>query len=750
VRQGQGLPVVVTFGLQQGSRTQAWCYDFVSVAVVLLHSHMPASGSVIINIHGSEYGIQSYSSSIFVQSSHFFFSGSVNGSVCEFSFWHSISSISSKINSGFGGRGGFGLNHGFSIVVSSGIQRGSRTQSFAYNSSFLSFFSRQNLPSTGGRSVLCKGTNSGRSSSSVTINVGASPCQSTTWLSDSLINCKISSGLGGFHSASVSFLRQVSTIAAAFSFDVLAAPSLPPLAVSNLTLVKKGYPNSIFMKWNLDVLLVQSNHITEIAVMIFPFKRIMKSVELNGNNALIDHTSYDAECFDRIPPTSISFHAPGSLRCTKPLEPGTIQYVVVFTINSVGKSAISMLVQVTKLPEAPRNFKFLIIGSFKVSVSWEPTDLGFSDFIEYAIEYSLANDSSTGLSKETTKTFSVSQRFTVFSSTFAEGRFLTFSVKTCTAVGCSYLNENMSFELITYPPWVDNLTSIFTSAGMNFSFETSNVNSSKTSFFLLLSTSQYFMPSTSYSLDIFRPEFTSMYEGTKTAIFFSVSSAFIKSGFKYFLDIESCNPVGCTNAKSFGTLTATHIVDLSPNFLIKTVAPSELEVGSGTAVTVTGFLRNNATASATLSNGVKVIACPAKAHFIQNQVVQLIVNVSQWRDFGETQLILRVDDEISSALIQFANPRILVLSDVSMRRGTMEGGQRIDIQISNVMESFESDEVRVMFGSELGKLVGMQNTGFGMRTLAVLTPAVQFTNDTIIDVKIHIKKKEYLDRKSGV
>ena len=42
MRQGQGMPVVVTFGLQQGSRTQAWCYDAAVVSSVGGSSNGPS------------------------------------------------------------------------------------------------------------------------------------------------------------------------------------------------------------------------------------------------------------------------------------------------------------------------------------------------------------------------------------------------------------------------------------------------------------------------------------------------------------------------------------------------------------------------------------------------------------------------------------------------------------------------------------------------------------------------------------
>jgi hypothetical protein len=49
VRQGQGLPVVETFGLQQGSQTEAWCYDGAVVSSVGGASNGPSSGVDVCN-----------------------------------------------------------------------------------------------------------------------------------------------------------------------------------------------------------------------------------------------------------------------------------------------------------------------------------------------------------------------------------------------------------------------------------------------------------------------------------------------------------------------------------------------------------------------------------------------------------------------------------------------------------------------------------------------------------------------------
>jgi len=48
MRRAQGLPVVVTVGLQQGSRTQAWCYDAAVVSSVGRLTNGPSTGGVSV------------------------------------------------------------------------------------------------------------------------------------------------------------------------------------------------------------------------------------------------------------------------------------------------------------------------------------------------------------------------------------------------------------------------------------------------------------------------------------------------------------------------------------------------------------------------------------------------------------------------------------------------------------------------------------------------------------------------------
>ena len=58
---GQGLRVVVTFGVQKGSRTQAWSYDCGVVSSVGGASNGPSSGSTSATVAGLSFGSAGYS-----------------------------------------------------------------------------------------------------------------------------------------------------------------------------------------------------------------------------------------------------------------------------------------------------------------------------------------------------------------------------------------------------------------------------------------------------------------------------------------------------------------------------------------------------------------------------------------------------------------------------------------------------------------------------------------------------------------
>ena len=103
MRVGPGLPVVVTFGLQQGSRTQAWCYDGAVVSSVGGASNGPSSGSSSATVAGLSFGSWGYSGKARVGRGADSSADMTGGTACEASTWKSNSAVECKLSAGVGG-----------------------------------------------------------------------------------------------------------------------------------------------------------------------------------------------------------------------------------------------------------------------------------------------------------------------------------------------------------------------------------------------------------------------------------------------------------------------------------------------------------------------------------------------------------------------------------------------------------------------------------------------------------------------
>ncbi len=122
MRRGQGLSFVVTFGLQQGSRTQVWCYDADAVSSVGGLTNGPSSGSTSVTVSGLNFGYVGYSPSALLSHSNNLNLWIQSSSEC--SVWLSSTVIFFKVPAGLG--------HHLSVFVSSEIQSGSLLSSFSF------------------------------------------------------------------------------------------------------------------------------------------------------------------------------------------------------------------------------------------------------------------------------------------------------------------------------------------------------------------------------------------------------------------------------------------------------------------------------------------------------------------------------------------------------------------------------------------------------------------------------------------
>ena len=99
----EGLPVVVTFGLQQGSRTQAWCYDAAVVSSVGGATNGPSSGCTSATVAGFSFGSWDYSGKARVGRGAASSMDMTGGTACEASKWKSNSGVECKLSAGVGG-----------------------------------------------------------------------------------------------------------------------------------------------------------------------------------------------------------------------------------------------------------------------------------------------------------------------------------------------------------------------------------------------------------------------------------------------------------------------------------------------------------------------------------------------------------------------------------------------------------------------------------------------------------------------
>ena len=154
----QGLPVVVTFGLQQGSRTQAWSYDAAVVSSVGGATNGPSSGSTSATVAGFSFGSWGYSGAVRLGRSMSTVIGMTGGTACEASTWRSTSAVDCKLSAGVGGTARGSNNQGLPVVVTFGLLQGSRTQAWCYDGGGVSSVGgASNGPSSGCSSATVAG-----------------------------------------------------------------------------------------------------------------------------------------------------------------------------------------------------------------------------------------------------------------------------------------------------------------------------------------------------------------------------------------------------------------------------------------------------------------------------------------------------------------------------------------------------------------------------------------------------------------
>jgi hypothetical protein len=224
------LPVVVTFGLQQGSRTQVWCYDAAAVSSVGGLTNGPSSGSAIVTVAGTGFGSFGHSGRVRVGRGAASDGDMTGGSGCEMSAWKSTSGVECKLSAGVGGGFPVRRGQGLPVVVTFGLQQGSRTQVWCYDAAAVSSVGGlTNGPSSGSSSVIVFGSRFGGFVVSSAINVAPfsfsngfvfSSSHASFWICDSALMFKVPSGLGRRISMVVSSQLQLGSLSMSFSYEI--------------------------------------------------------------------------------------------------------------------------------------------------------------------------------------------------------------------------------------------------------------------------------------------------------------------------------------------------------------------------------------------------------------------------------------------------------------------------------------------------------------------------------------------------
>ena len=132
-RRGRGVHFVVTAGSQQGSLTDAWCYDVPVASSAGGATNGPSSGSTSVTLTGSGFGRQSFSARGRIGRGAAFQDDMTGGTACEVSNWASDSALRCKLSSGVGGGWPVRRGRGMPVVVNAGLQQGRLTDAGGCN-----------------------------------------------------------------------------------------------------------------------------------------------------------------------------------------------------------------------------------------------------------------------------------------------------------------------------------------------------------------------------------------------------------------------------------------------------------------------------------------------------------------------------------------------------------------------------------------------------------------------------------------
>ncbi len=170
--------------------------------------YVPLAGGGLITVFGTNFGVRDIS----VQAR-------LGSTSCEFSHWVSDSSVRVRSPAGVGGQ--------LSFLLSVAVNVGVVSRSFSYSDPVISSVLSLTVPTTGS-SVTIYGGNFGAWDISASARIGQTRCESTFWISDSAVKCKLAGGIGVSLDLSVTTTGQVGLFASSVSYNGPTLTSATP------------------------------------------------------------------------------------------------------------------------------------------------------------------------------------------------------------------------------------------------------------------------------------------------------------------------------------------------------------------------------------------------------------------------------------------------------------------------------------------------------------------------------------------
>jgi len=201
-RVGSGLQKTtsIDFVVVGGTMFLGFSYD-APVVTASAPANIPTTAGLTLTLFGTNFGNQDFT-----------LTGALGGSNCVRSRWLAVTALSCVPNVGTGA-------FASASVRVDGNQGGSR-DGFTYDTPVITYVgATTNGATVGGTRVTLSGTNFGSYDSTPVGIVGASKCQSTSWVSNSAVVCQVPNGVGTSRSVGLYVDKNIGTRLSSFSYD---------------------------------------------------------------------------------------------------------------------------------------------------------------------------------------------------------------------------------------------------------------------------------------------------------------------------------------------------------------------------------------------------------------------------------------------------------------------------------------------------------------------------------------------------